>query len=173
MIHPGRFTAEIDGDFVVFLIGAQIHKPLKVRQWFPVAKAMRTMQTELGTHPETGCLHIDNYGAVNGISVQYWRSYGHLERFARSNDWSHLAAWREFNKLIRDSGDLGIWHETYRVAEGEYESIYGNATEFGLAKAGRHLPIQPRSTGAQRLGETVGKDQIDETTAEPAPVEGY
>ena len=47
MIHPGRFTAEYDGDFIVFLIGSQIHKPWKFRQWTPVAKAMSTMQQEI------------------------------------------------------------------------------------------------------------------------------
>ena len=30
-VHPGRFTADIEGDFVVFLIGMRFNRPLKVR----------------------------------------------------------------------------------------------------------------------------------------------
>jgi hypothetical protein len=26
-VQPGRWTAEVDGDFVVFLIGAMVHDP--------------------------------------------------------------------------------------------------------------------------------------------------
>jgi hypothetical protein len=34
-IHPGRYTAEIEGDFVVFLIGMRLNRPWKVHQWLP------------------------------------------------------------------------------------------------------------------------------------------
>lgn len=164
MIHPGRFTAEYDDDFVVFLIGSQIHKPWKVRQWAPVAKAMATMQREIAQHPEIGCLHIENFGALRNISVQYWRSFEDLERFARSDEWAHLQAWRDFNKVIRNSGDLGIWHETYQVTAGQFESVYGNMPVFGLAKAGRHVRAGLASTAARR----IGADHDDR-----APVESY
>ena len=52
------------------------------------------MQREIAGHPEIGCLHIENFGAIRNISVQYWKSFDHLERFARSGEWSHLEAWR-------------------------------------------------------------------------------
>lgn len=152
MIYPGRFTAEFDDDFVLFLIGSRVHKPWRVRQWMPVARAMTVMQQEIADNPEIGCLHIENFGALRNISVQYWRSFEDLERFARSKEWSHLEAWRQFNKLIRDSGDLGIWHETYLVRAGEYESVYGNMPRFGLAAAGGHLPADTSSTAARRAG---------------------
>ncbi len=164
MIHEGRFTAEFDDDLVVFLIGSQVHKPFRFRQWIPVARAMATMQREIGEHPEIGCLHIENFGALRNISVQYWRSFEDLERFSRSSDWSHLEAWRQFNKLIRDSGDLGIWHETYLVRGGEFETMYGNMPRFGLAAAGRHVPIGASSTAARR----AGRRPVD-----TAPVPGY
>lgn len=150
-VHPGRFTAELDEDFVVFLIGSSIHRSWKVHRWMPVARAMSTMQREIAAHPEIGCLHVESFGAMRNISVQYWRSFEHLERFARSEDWSHLAAWRSFNRLIGRSEDLGIWHETYLVAAGQYETLYGNMPEFGLAKAGRHVELGGRSTAARRL----------------------
>jgi hypothetical protein len=164
MIHNGRFTAEVEDDFVVFLIGSQVHRPLRFRQWLPVARAMATMQREIADHPEIGCLHIENFGALRNISVQYWRSFEDLERFARSDDWSHLEAWRQFNRLIRDSGDLGIWHETYLVRAGDFETMYGNMPRFGLAAAGGHVPIGPPSTAARRAGRRP---------ADTAPVTGY
>lgn len=164
MIHNGRWMAEYDGDFVVFLIGAQMHKLWKVRQWLPVARAMSALQREIAEFPEIGCLHIENYGALRGVSVQYWRSFDHLERFARSGRWSHLEAWRAFNRVIRDTGDLGIWHETYRVRAGEFEAIYGNMPVVGLAAAGRHVPADRTSTAARRIARRAD-DQ--------APVDAY
>jgi hypothetical protein len=33
MIHQDRLTARIEGDFVVFLIGMRINRPLRVDRW--------------------------------------------------------------------------------------------------------------------------------------------
>lgn len=44
--------------------------------------------------------------------VQYWRSFEHLERFARNPELAHLPAWKRFNRAVGGSGDVGIWHET-------------------------------------------------------------
>lgn len=164
MIHAGRHTADIEDDFVVFLIGARINRWWKFRTWWPVAKAMATMQRDIARHPEIGCLHIENFNGRTTLSLQYWRSHEHLERFARSREWSHLQAWKDFNRLIRDSGDVGIWHETYQVRAGEYEAIYGNMPRFGLALAGRHRPLSRSSTSARRIGSR---------SEDRAPVEAY
>lgn len=32
-VIPARVTAEVEGDFVVFLIGIRINKPWKIHQW--------------------------------------------------------------------------------------------------------------------------------------------
>ncbi|KEF41881.1 MAG: hypothetical protein ER33_09045 [Cyanobium sp. CACIAM 14] len=40
-------TAEIEGDFVVFLIGMRINKIWKVHRWLPVFQAMPRMIREL------------------------------------------------------------------------------------------------------------------------------
>ncbi|MGF1616535.1 MAG: monooxygenase family protein [Acidimicrobiia bacterium] len=42
-----------------------------------------------------------------------------------------LAHWREFNRLIRDSGELGIWHERYLVPAGGFEAMYGENADDG------------------------------------------
>lgn len=146
------YSAEIEGDFVVLLIGARVNRWWKVRKWFPIAAAMTRMQKEIAAHPEIGCLHIENFNGRTTISVQYWRSFEHLESFARSAEWSHLGAWRDFNRLVRNSGDVGVWHETYKVRAGEYETIYANMPVFGLAGAGDHRAAIRSSTSAGRIG---------------------
>ena len=150
-IHDGRWSADIEGDFVVFLIGMRINKPLRVGKWLPVARAMGPMQAELNEHPELGCLHIQNWFGRTTLSVQYWRDAESLDAYARGD--LHLPAWRAFNKAIKDSGDVGIWHETFQVPAGSYETIYGNMPRFGLAGAGRHVPTsQVGQTAMGRLG---------------------
>jgi len=160
-IFPQRMTAEIDGDFVVFLIGMRINKPWKLHKWLPVFVAMPRMLKELRSRPDAGLLGV-TMGL--GVIVQYWRSFDHLERFARSRDASHWPAWVAFNKKIRvSSGDVGIWHETYLVRAGEYEAIYGAMPRFGLALAGRHAPV----AGARETARGRGGDRV---AATPEPV---
>lgn len=157
-VHAGRYAARIEGDFVVFLIGMRFNKPWKVRAWWPVATAMPRMLRELDAHPELGCLGGQQWFGRTTILVQYWRSFEDLERFSRDADLAHLPAWRRFNKVVRDSGDVGIWHETYRVRAGEYESVYGNMPRFGLARAGAHVPA--REAG-QSAAVRLGRDDPD------------
>ena len=73
--------------------------------------------------------------------VQYWRSVAHLEAFARESSLPHRPAWRAYNVAVGSSGDVGVWHETYMVAAGSYESVYANMPAFGLARAGSHAPV--------------------------------
>ncbi|MFC4454346.1 DUF4188 domain-containing protein [Deinococcus sonorensis] len=145
-----RLTAELDGDFVVFLIGMQINRPWKVGSWLPVAMAMPRMLRELAQQPELGCLA--SWGS--GLSViQYWRSAEQLQAYAHAQSQQHLPAWREFNRRARTAaGDVGIWHETFRVRAGEYETIYVGTAPRGLGQAGRLLPASGRrSSAAGRL----------------------
>lgn len=164
-IHRGRFSAALDDDFVVFLIGMRVNKPWKVGTWLPVARAMPAMQREVLSDPALGCLHVENFFGRTTLSVQYWRSFDDLDRYARVPEHLHLPAWRAFNRAVRDSGDVGIWHETYRVAAGQYECIYGNMPRFGLARAGEHHP-------AFAIGQTARRRVGISTTDEPA-VEPY
>ncbi len=155
-VQPGRYTADIEGDFVVFLIGMRFNKPWKVRQWWPVFAAMPKMLRTLSVHPELGCLGFHSWVGRTTILVQYWRSFEDLDRFARDKALPHLEPWRRFNRVIRDSGDVGIWHETYRVRAGEYEAVYGNMPVFGLAAAARHVPATRKGdSAAARIGATI------------------
>ncbi len=138
-VVPKRVTADIQGDFVVFLIGMRINKPWKVHKWLPVFRAMPRMIRELEQHPESGFLgHIMSFAVI----VQYWRSFDDLEAYARNADQGHWPAWVDFNKRVGGSrGDVGIWHETYRVRAGEYECVYSGMPPLGLAKASQTTDV--------------------------------
>jgi hypothetical protein len=154
-VYPQRMTAEIDGDFVVFLIGMRINRPWKLHKWLPVFLAMPRMLKELAAHPESGCLATQS---GLGVIVQYWRSFDHLEAYARAHDQEHWPAWTNFNRKIRiSSGDVGIWHETYLVRAGEFETVYGAVPRVGLAQAGRHVEAGGRRESARERLAPVGE----------------
>jgi Domain of unknown function (DUF4188) len=153
-VVPGRFTAQTDEPFVVFMIGMRINKFLAFRKWIPTAMAMRPMLTTLFQHPEKGFLGAQFFFNLRGpVTIQYWRSFDDLERFARDKSEPHLSAWKRFNKSIGSDGSVGIWHETYLVDAGKYEAVYGNMPIVGLAAATKHVPaIGHRETARRRLG---------------------
>lgn len=163
-VETGRTTADIEGDFVVFLIGMRFNKPWKVHKWLPVFRAMPAMLRVLDDHSELGCLGHEQWAGRTLIIVQYWRSFEQLDRFARDPDLPHLEPWRRFNRAVRDSGDVGIWHETYKVRAGEYEAVYGNMPVFGLAAAASHVPVASK---AQTAAARIGAAPVDEPAVEP------
>jgi len=132
-VNPERMSAQIEGDFVVFLIGMRVNKPWQIHKWLPVSLAMKRMLDELRLAPELGLLGVTGSPKV---LVQYWRSFEHLEAYAKSRDSQHLPAWRAFNQAFaKNRGDIGIWHETYMVRAGEYETLYSGMPPFGLGAA--------------------------------------
>jgi hypothetical protein len=146
-VIPSRMTVEVEGDFVVFLIGMRINKPWKVHQWLPVFLAMPRMLKELQGQPDSGFL---GYTFSLGVIVQYWRSFERLETYARNRDGEHWPAWVAFNTKIGNSrGDVGIWHETYRVRAGEYEAVYSGMPPIGLGKVGTLVPASGRRESAR------------------------
>lgn len=156
-VQPGRYTAEIEGDFVVFLIGMRINKLWKIHKWLPVAMAMPAMQRAQAADPSIGMLGQQGWFGRTTILVQYWRSTDDLFAFARDPQYSHRAAWKAFNRAVGTNGDVGIWHETFVVRAGDYETIYGNMPLFGLARAGSRVPVARRGERAQqRLAQHGG-----------------
>jgi Monooxygenase af470-like len=158
-ITPARMTTEVDGDFVVFLIGMRVNKPWKIHKWLPVVMAMPRMLKELQANPASGFLgHVWS----SKVIVQYWRSFEALEAYARSHDGQHWPAWVDFNRRLGASrGDVGIWHETYQVRAGEYEAIYSGMPPFGLGAVGRLVPVSAGHDSArQRLAESREKSPI-------------
>jgi hypothetical protein len=116
--------------------------------------AMPRMVRELEAQPELGLLSSDLWLGRTIISLQYWRSAEHLADYASSRKGQHLPAWAAFTRAIGDSGDVGIWHETYSVRPGSYETIYHNMPPFGL---GRVAPLQPASGRYQSAKGRMGK----------------
>ncbi len=148
-----RMTATVDGEFCVFLIGMRFNRPLKIHKWLPVAMAMPRMLRELEAHKELGFLGGNLWFGRTVISVQYWRSVVHLMDYAASRDRQHLPAWTAFTRSVGNSGDVGIWHETYSVKPGSFETIYHNMPPFGLGRVGSLIPATGRFESAKnRIG---------------------
>jgi len=152
-VFAGRYTASVDGPFVVFAIGMRINRLRALRKWWPVVTAMPPMIETLNRHPEKGFLGAESFVFWRGVMLlQYWRSFEDLDRFARSPADPHLEAWRRFNRAVGGSGEVGIFHETYLVQDGQYECVYGNMPRFGLAKAFAHeRAVGNRETARLRL----------------------
>ena len=102
-VVPGRHTARIEGDFVVFLIGMRINRLLQVHKWTtrccwrcprcsPSSNAARNW----------GLLHVESF--LGGRD--YHRPVLALVRadctiMAHGRDLAHLPAWAAFNRRAR------------------------------------------------------------------------
>jgi len=161
-VFPGRMTADIEGDFVVFLIGMRFNKPWKIHKWWHAFTAMPRMLRELARDPDAGLLgYLQTIGPRGPVLIQYWRSVEQLEKFARDPRYTHRPAWKKYNQLVGGSGDVGVWHETYQVKAQQFESVYANMPRHGLAtaKGAEHLPVARRgNTAAERRGSTAPDD---------------
>lgn len=131
-ILRGRHSTVPTPGTVVFIIGMRINQLRRLRTWVPVMLAMPRMLAELGQRPELGLLGAKTYVSGRTVAtIQYWRDAESLTRYATGRDMAHLPAWREFNRRTRDTGQVGIFHETYVI--GRAESVYVNVPEdFGL-----------------------------------------
>ncbi len=166
-VVPGRFTAQREGAFVVFVIGMRINKLWQVWKWLPTARAMGPMIRELLSTPGSGLQHYEMMRRGRTVVLlQYWESFEQLSAYARNPDREHLPAWRAFNQRVGTDGSVGIFHETYLVPAGGFEAIYNNMPRFGLAAAGEHVPVARRGqSAAYRAGRTD-----EDVPAEPVPV---
>ncbi len=145
-------AAGASDEFVVFLIGMRINKPLRVMKWLPVVRAMAAMLRELHGNPALGLRHVESWFGRTTVMVQYWESFEALERYATGKGFEHLPAWAAFNKAVGSNGDVGIWHETYRVRPGDFECVYNNMPRFGLARAWSAVPANgPLARAAGRM----------------------
>jgi len=159
-LNTERVTAELDGDFVVFRIGMRINTLWKVHEWLPVLRAMPKMLDELEADAESGLLGYDTkLGVRNHEVVQYWRSFEQLRDYALDPDARHAPAMEWADQRMRGSAAVGIWHETYLVTDGAYETVYQNTPPIGLGKAGTlYSATEHRRTAAGRLGSAEGDD---------------
>jgi len=160
IIQPGRFTADFDKPLVVFVIGMRINHFHKIGKWLPVARAMAPMIEELARNPDSGFLGTEfllrNLRTV--VLLQYWRDFDSLEAYARDRDQKHWPAWVSFNKAVGTDGTVGIFHETYAIQAGAYETIYGNMPAFGLGKVAGLVPAMgKRNEARSRMKAAIGE----------------
>ncbi|MCT9089139.1 DUF4188 domain-containing protein [Streptomyces sp. ASQP_92] len=154
---PNRTTAAAEGDVVVLLIGMRVNHFWAVHQWAPVGLAMLRMLAELKRDRSRGLLgHVLLTASPRTYYVvQYWESKEKLYSYAHSPQMFHHRAWAILNRKERQGkvrGHVGLWHETYIVPEGSYESIYADMPPFGLAAATGVVPLARRGrTAAERL----------------------
>jgi hypothetical protein len=157
-IRRGRFTAEIEGDFVVLLIGPRLNSPLhalaSLRDLGGARRGMGAMLAELVADPASGLL---GYRMGFPVIVQYWRSFEHLEAYARDAARLHRPTWLDFYRRKPD-GRTGIWHETFLVRAGEFEAIYNDVPVAGLAAAGKPVPLDADSRARLRIRRAARAD---------------
>lgn len=151
-ISIGRNTARRDEPFVVFMMGVRVNRLLAFWRWLPVLLSLRSMVREMSDSPEVGYLGGQTLYSWRTVTlVQYWESYEALERYARCPGRGHLPEWQKFNRKVRGSKVVGLWHEAYTVGSAEYEAIYTNVPVCGLARATVHMPaIGGRETKRRR-----------------------
>lgn len=149
-INTEKMAAEFDGEFVIMLLGMRINKAWKIHKWLPTLLAMPKMLKELATHPETGYLGHQQFGF---LVIVYFRSFDQLEAYAHGKDYSHLPAWVNFGKMSGyTSGDIGLWHELYRVSAGSYEAVYTAMPSIGIGSFGNLIPAkQYRASSRERM----------------------
>ena len=158
-IVPRRMSAKIDGEFVVFLIGARLNQWWRLGDFKWLGDAMKAMIAELEKRPESGFLGYENWLSLRPVMIQYWRSSEQLIAYARSRDETHYPAWVRFNKELAKRASVGIWHETYVVPAGNYECVYNNMPPFGLGRVASALDASGQhATASGRLGRTDGAD---------------
>ncbi|CAF2989234.1 unnamed protein product [Rotaria sp. Silwood2] len=159
------YSAHCDGDFVVFLIGARPNgaNPF-TKSFFEIGNAFRSMVEELESDPTLGYMGGDFYVGANerkstSLHVQYWRNYESLQKWTHTKMGLHFKTMMEYMKTDRIEGVNGIWHETYKVRDGEYEAIYGNMPPIGLALATSAMPETKINNGQGRMKRPSKKQQ--------------
>jgi hypothetical protein len=134
---PGRYWAQSDQPFVVFLIGMRVNKIFALLSWPPVSAAMPPMLAGRKPDPALGLPHAQFW--VDWRVVGLLRDLPGFEQ-AHARNAAHLPAWAEFNRSIGGNGSAGIGRETTTAAPGQSESIYDNMPRFGLGAAAQHRP---------------------------------
>lgn len=169
-LRTGRFAAQIEGDFVVFVIGMRINHLFAIHRWLPVAQAMGRMLPELSVRPELGLLSFETLvGWRTVVTIQYWRSFELLHAYAHARNLQHLPAWAAFNRAAKGNTSVGIFHETYAVRAGAYEAIYADMPPFGLGRAGSLAPAVGRLHDAAQRMNAAGTSNVPGTKVVTGP----
>lgn len=165
------YTARCDGDFVVCLIGLRPNgaNPF-TKPFLEAGNAFRTMLAELESNPTTGYMGGDIYVGTNDrksttLVVQYWRDYESLEKWTHTKMGIHMNTMLKYMKEDRAIGINGVWHETYKVRDGEYEAIYLNMPPMGLALATEAVLETKINNASERIQRRIKEKQVQLLTS--------
>lgn len=168
IIHE-QYSARCTGDFVVFLIGIRPNSAFPLTKSFAdVGKAFQDMIAELEADRTLGYMGGDAYVGANDrkstvMTVQYWRSYEALQKWTHTKMGVHVKTMLEYMKQDRIEGLNGIWHETYKIRDGEYESIYAHMPPIGLALATQAIDEPKANNGPGRMARREQEKQAQAT----------
>ncbi|HET8843717.1 MAG TPA: DUF4188 domain-containing protein [Ktedonobacteraceae bacterium] len=162
-VMRGRFTAQIDGPFVVFRLGVYINRFFLIWKWWPTLRSLLPIMRLLANTRATGLLHSFpiSYILRGKGYVQYWQSLDDLEAFARDEASPYFELWRRYRESPGADGSVGIWYETFLVEPKKYEVVYDNMPVSGLAAASTHVPAAGRlETARRRLGRGYNEPAV-------------
>ena len=162
-IRKGRWTARLNEPHVVFIIGMRLNKPWKIIAGRRRLIATPRMLRELYPRPELGFMGASMWFGRTIVLIQYWRSFEALEAYSKARGAPHLPAWAAFNRAIGDNGDVGVYHETYRVAPGQYENIYVNMPPTLFGK------VAPLTEATGGHASARGRMEAADNAATPLP----
>lgn len=137
----GRYgNKPANNDIVVFLIGTRCNHALgmfapgvqELNNYFiQMSKELDEHADEFGFLGMTSWLNSSDRTTNSEIlEVCYFRSVEGLHKFAHSQ--YHRPAWDWWNKHVKNFPHLSIFHETYHVPKGNWESIYVNSHVSGI-----------------------------------------
>lgn len=172
-IIPKKFSAQIpdasgnhgsqpaNQDIVVFLIGTRSNHPLGILApgMLTSTKYFQGLTATLEEHAEdfgflgmTSWLNSNQRSSKSEIlEVAYFRTIEGLHAFAHSTH--HRAAWNWWNKSTKKYPHLSIFHETYHVPKGHYESIFINSHASGITSITNK--VQDKETGEERWASPI------------------
>ncbi|HYN30301.1 MAG TPA: DUF4188 domain-containing protein [Dermatophilaceae bacterium] len=155
-----RVTHAHEGPLALFLIGMQIRQPWRLDVVVPTFRAMPPMIAELEENRAAAARgEAENHGYLGSRIVldgrgptvlQWWRSAEDIYRYASATDLAHRPAWRAFYRYAAKAPTaVTIWHETYAVPAGGYESIYAGGRLLGLGALSGVVPVARRGERAR------------------------
>jgi hypothetical protein len=170
-----------DTSIVVFLLGFRNNHPLGI--FAPGAKQIGGYFTQMVADLEA---HDEEFGLMGmtswtdaasrktqsgSMNVGYFKNVEGLHAFAHSD--YHMKAWKWWNANVKQWPHLSIWHETYHVPKGSWETIYVNSHISGMpstrVKTDDGLWVSPvvdasrglLKTSAGRMSRSQAKEHDD------------
>ncbi|WP_203229122.1 DUF4188 domain-containing protein [Halobellus captivus] len=139
-----RMTAEIDGEYVIYINGMRLNKLRALPKYLRAGLKAGEMFKQLAADPDSGFLgYLPAYMSLrSGAAIQYWRSLEDIKRFAGDPDGTHVPAWQWYNEEVGNCGELGFWAELYVVKDGSFETFYRNMPPTGLGEHGSLVPME-------------------------------